>query len=140
MFVGYVYGESMTGQAAHYQLGLMGIMITNMNNNCSMGSSVLVHAVAIIGVSNVRCALALGFERMVPGTIGINTTFPNCPNPLCLLLATMEHTLPDLKWGPLMPRIFGATVVEYFKKYSGRVDHLVKIGEFCVQCMLYSRK
>ncbi|MEZ5123568.1 MAG: hypothetical protein R2736_18695 [Solirubrobacterales bacterium] len=40
-FVGYVYGDSTSGQAALYGVGLTGIPIVNVNNNCSTGSSAL---------------------------------------------------------------------------------------------------
>ena len=40
-YVGYVYGDSTCGQAALYPLGLSGIPILNVNNNCSTGSSAL---------------------------------------------------------------------------------------------------
>src|SRR5438874_7479687 len=39
--VGYVYGESTSGQRAIYELGLTGIPVTNVNNNCSTGSTAL---------------------------------------------------------------------------------------------------
>ncbi|MEO8553887.1 MAG: lipid-transfer protein, partial [Kofleriaceae bacterium] len=38
-FAGYVYGDSTCGQRAVYQLGLTGIPVFNVNNNCSTGSS-----------------------------------------------------------------------------------------------------
>src|SRR6266513_4721246 len=40
-FVGYCYGESTSGQRAVYGLGLSGIPIVNVNNNCSTGSTAL---------------------------------------------------------------------------------------------------
>ncbi len=40
-YVGYVYGDSTCGQATLYCLGLSGIPIVNVNNNCSTGSSAL---------------------------------------------------------------------------------------------------
>src|SRR4051794_41079386 len=40
-FVGYVYGDSTAGQRAAYELGLTGIPMINVNNNCSTGSSAL---------------------------------------------------------------------------------------------------
>ena len=42
-FVGYCYGESTSGQRAVYQLGLTGIPVVNVNNNCSTGSTRAVH-------------------------------------------------------------------------------------------------
>src|SRR3569623_2317686 len=40
-FAGYVYGDSTCGQRAVYQLGLTGIPVFNVNNNCSTGSTAL---------------------------------------------------------------------------------------------------
>src|SRR5688572_33442611 len=40
-FAGYVYGDSTCGQRAIYTLGLTGIPVFNVNNNCSTGSSAL---------------------------------------------------------------------------------------------------
>ena len=40
-FVGYCYGESTSGQRAVYGLGLTGIPVVNVNNNCSTGSTAL---------------------------------------------------------------------------------------------------
>src|SRR3954462_6788551 len=37
-FVGYCYGESTSGQRAVYGLGLTGIPVVNVNNNCLTGS------------------------------------------------------------------------------------------------------
>ena len=129
-FVGYVYGESTTGQAALYQLGLTGIPITNVNNNCSTGSAALVHAATLVRAGDVRCAIALGFERMAPGALGTKPAFPDRPSPLRPLLVAAERASPDAKRGPPMPRIFGAAATEYFRKYGGGVEHLAKIGEF----------
>lgn len=39
--VGYVYGDSTCGQRAIYGLGLTGIPVYNVNNNCSTGSTAL---------------------------------------------------------------------------------------------------
>ncbi|KAI9453672.1 thiolase-like protein [Lactarius psammicola] len=127
-FVGYVYGESTTGQAALYQLGLTGIPITNVNNNCSTGSTALVNAAAVVRAGDAHCALALGFERMAPGSLGTKTAFPDRPSPMRPLLAAAERASPDSKRGPPMPRVFGAAATEYFKKYGGGMEHLAKIA------------
>ncbi|HVR48249.1 MAG TPA: lipid-transfer protein, partial [Pseudorhodoferax sp.] len=37
-YVGYVYGDSTAGQRALYEVGMTGIPIVNVNNNCSTGS------------------------------------------------------------------------------------------------------
>ena len=40
-YAGYVYGDSTSGQKALYAVGMSGIPIVNVNNNCSTGSTAL---------------------------------------------------------------------------------------------------
>jgi hypothetical protein len=40
-YAGYVYGDSTCGQKALYQVGMTGIPVINVNNNCATGSSAL---------------------------------------------------------------------------------------------------
>src|SRR3954453_12673351 len=61
--VGYVYGDSTAGNRAVYELGLTGIPVTNVNNNCSTGSTALFMAPTLIRVALNDCAPALGFEK-----------------------------------------------------------------------------
>src|SRR6266481_5206964 len=57
-FAGYVYGDSTCGQRAIYQLGLTGIPVFNVNNNCSTGSTALYLAYQAIGSGLNECVLA----------------------------------------------------------------------------------
>src|SRR5690349_5533555 len=43
-YAGYVYADSTAGQCALYKIGLTGIPIFNVNNNCATGSTALVLA------------------------------------------------------------------------------------------------
>ena len=79
-YVGYVYGDSTAGQAALYGLGLTGIPVVNVNNNCATGSSALFLARQAVAAGVVDCALALGFEQMNPGALG--SAFSDRPSPL----------------------------------------------------------
>ena len=63
-FCGYVYGDSTCGQRAVYELGLTGIPVLNVNNNCSTGSSALYLARQAIEGGMAECVLALGFEKI----------------------------------------------------------------------------
>ena len=58
----YCYGEPTCGQRAVYELGLTGIPVFNVNNNCSSGSSALMLARSLVK-SGMDCVLALGKER-----------------------------------------------------------------------------
>src|SRR5688500_18314766 len=79
-FVGYVYGESTSGQRAVYELGLTGIPIVNVNNNCSTGSTALYLAAEAIRGGRADVVLALGFEKMQPGSL--STSYEDREQPL----------------------------------------------------------
>lgn len=68
-YVGYVYGDSTSGQKALYHVGMSGIPVINVNNNCATGSSALFLARQAVASGAVDCALALGFEYMGPGAL-----------------------------------------------------------------------
>ncbi|MFV0934769.1 lipid-transfer protein, partial [Pseudomonas jessenii] len=57
-YVGYVYGDSTSGQSALYKVGMSGIPVVNVNNNCSTGSSALFLARQAVESGAVECALA----------------------------------------------------------------------------------
>ena len=67
--VGYVYGDSTCGQRALYPLGMTGIPVYNVNNNCATGSSALFLAKQLVAGGIADCVMALGFEKMQKGTI-----------------------------------------------------------------------
>ncbi len=73
-YAGYVYGDSTYGQRAIYELGLTGIPVINVNNNCSTGSSALFLARQAVRGGLVDCALAVGFEKMERGSLGMKYT------------------------------------------------------------------
>src|SRR5829696_8007735 len=70
-FAGYVYGDSTAGQRAIYELGLTGIPVVNVNNNCSTGSSALFLARQAVQHGIADCVLAVGFEKMERGSLSM---------------------------------------------------------------------
>jgi sterol carrier protein 2 len=66
---GYFKGESCCGQRALYPLGMNGIPIYNVNNNCSTGSSALLLAQQLVAGGIAECVLAVGFEKMKRGSL-----------------------------------------------------------------------
>src|SRR5450830_1741595 len=86
-YAGYVYGDSACGQALLYQVGLSGIPIINVNNNCATGSSALYLARQAIASGAIDCALVVGVEQMVPGAI--KTVYQDRPAPLQRLIDGM---------------------------------------------------
>ncbi|KAK7492937.1 hypothetical protein BaRGS_00015884 [Batillaria attramentaria] len=63
----YCYGEPTSGQRAVYELGLTGVPVFNVNNNCSSGSSALMLARRLVQSGMEDCVMALGFEKMEGG-------------------------------------------------------------------------
>lgn len=49
---------------------MTGIPVYNVNNNCSTGSSALLLAKQLIETGQNDCVLAVGFEKMEPGSLG----------------------------------------------------------------------
>ncbi|KAF8876500.1 thiolase-like protein [Infundibulicybe gibba] len=128
-FVGYCYGDSTSGQQALYNLGLTAIPIVNVNNNCSTGSAALFQANNAVKYSQVECAMALGFERMKPGSLGTN--FPDREPPTLLLNERSQELERDglgENHGPGAPRMFSNGAQEYFDKYGAGIEHLAKIA------------
>src|SRR6266496_1591812 len=78
--VGYVYGDSCAGERAVYELGVTGIPVYNVNNNCSTGSTALFMASQLVRGGLADCVLALGFEKMKKGSLG--ATFSDRTNPM----------------------------------------------------------
>lgn len=78
--VGYVYGDSTSGQRALYEVGLSGCPVYNVNNNCSTGSTALLMAKQIVETGNADCVLALGFEKMERGSL--TSKFMDRTNPM----------------------------------------------------------
>jgi len=108
----------------------------NVNNNCSTGSSALYQANNAVKYGQVECALALGFERMKPGSLGTN--FPDRPSPTLLInqrSRDLEEVLGE-NHGPNAPRMFDNGAQEYFSKYGGGVEHLAKIGTDVIRNLL----
>ncbi|MEV5407887.1 lipid-transfer protein [Thermopolyspora sp. NPDC052614] len=68
-FASYVYGDSTCGQAALYGVGMTGVPVVNVNNNCASGSSALWLARQAVAGGEADVALAFGFEQMRLGAL-----------------------------------------------------------------------
>ena len=115
-YVGYVYGDSTSGQAALYGLGETGIPIVNVNNNCSTGSSALFLARQAIETGAADCVLALGFEQMIRGALG--SMWSDRPS----AFARFDDTTRALQgWdddAPMAAQYFGGAGTAYADKYG----------------------
>jgi sterol carrier protein 2 len=125
-FVGYVFGDSASGQRALYDVGLTGIPIVNVNNNCATGSSALFLARQAVASGSVECALALGFEQMVPGAL--QDVYSDRPSPLDRFLDLADRADPETTKVPMAIRLFGAAAVEYQKRYGASDETFASIS------------
>ena len=124
-YVGYCYGDSTAGQRAVYGLGLTGIPVVNVNNNCSTGSSALYLARQSVKGGLADCALALGFEKMELGSLGVK--FTDRVNPIDRhVMALLE--LREWEQAPPAPQMFGAAGREHMEKYGSTSEHFAWIG------------
>jgi sterol carrier protein 2 len=123
-YVGYVYGDSTSGQRALYQVGMSGIPIINVNNNCSTGSTALFLARQAIESGAVDCVLALGFEQMKPGALG--AVFTDRPSAFEDFDAATDQ-LVDARNIPLALRYFGGAGLSHMKKYGTPLSSFAKI-------------
>jgi sterol carrier protein 2 len=125
-FVGYVYGDSTCGQRAVYGLGMTGIPVFNVNNNCSTGSTSLFLARQAIEGGLAECVLALGFEKMEKGALG--SKFDDRANPLEKFADVMNRAQ-GFTQGPPAAQMFGGAGREYRWKYGTKRETFAKISE-----------
>jgi acetyl-CoA acyltransferase len=123
--VGYVYGESTSGQRAVYQLGLTGVPVYNVNNNCSTGSTALFLGKQLVEGGLADCVLALGFEKMEKGSLGAKYT--DRINPMDRHINAMVQ-MRGFEAAPPAPQIFGNAGREHMEKYGSTPLHFAKIG------------
>ena len=124
-FAAYCYGDSTAGQRAVYGLGLTGIPVVNVNNNCSTGSSALFLARQSVRGGLADCALALGFEKMGLGSLGVK--FTDRTNPMDRHVGALIE-LREWEDAPPAPQMFGAAGREHMEKYGSNPDHFAWIG------------
>ncbi len=124
--VGYCYGDSTCGERAVYTLGLTGIPIYNVNNNCSTGSTALFMAKQFVEGDLVDCALALGFEKMEKGSLGIKYT--DRTNPMDKHAGAMIEMRGYEPKAPAAAQFFGNAGREHMERYGTTAEHFAKIG------------
>ncbi|MDD2546443.1 MAG: lipid-transfer protein [Burkholderiaceae bacterium] len=125
-YVGYVYGDSTAGQAAIYGVGLTGIPVFNLNNNCSTGSSALFLARQAVESGMVECAIALGFEQMVPGAL--KGAYDDRPSPMARFAEVMRAHQDFEPAAPRAAQFFGGAGLDYMQQYGIRPETFGRIA------------
>jgi len=123
--VGYCYGDSTCGERAVYTLGLTGIPIYNVNNNCATGSTALFMAKQFVEGDLADCVLALGFEKMEKGSLGVK--FTDRTNPMDQHAKAMIEKRGFAK-APPAPQFFGNAGREHMERFGTTAEQFAKIG------------
>lgn len=125
-YASYVFGDSACGQHALYKVGMTGIPVVNVNNNCSSGSSALMLARQAVMAGVVDCALAFGFDEMQPGAIAPKWTDRTAP--LLELERVLEDLVPGVAEAPNALRLFGSAARAYIDRTGADPDIFAKVA------------
>ena len=125
-YTGYVYGDSTCGQRSIYELGLTGIPVFNVNNNCSTGSTALMLGAQAIAGGLIDCILVVGFEQMERGALG--SKFADRTNPLDRHVDVMS-AVQGVNNAPFAAQMFGGAGREYQWRYGTQNETFGKIAE-----------
>ncbi|MEZ5076778.1 MAG: lipid-transfer protein [Solirubrobacterales bacterium] len=125
VYAGYCYGDSSYGQRGVYKLGLTGVPLVNVNNNCSTGSSALFLARQAVGGGQAECALAIGFEKMERGALGMK--YDDRAGALDVHIDAMK-AVRDWESSPFAPQMFGNAGREHMELYGSTPEDFAWIG------------
>ncbi|MGY5082744.1 thiolase C-terminal domain-containing protein [Streptomyces nigrescens] len=126
--VGYCYQASTAGQRAAYELGLTGIPVYNVNNNCATASTALMMARQFVESGLNDCVLALGFEKMKRGALGGGADagdFSTSPVARHYGVMAAAH---GFEMTPPTAQIFGNAAREHMERYGTTAEQLAAVG------------
>jgi acetyl-CoA acetyltransferase len=124
-YAGYVFGDSTCGQRAVYEIGLTGIPVFNVNNNCSTGSSALMLGAQAVAGGAAECVLVVGFEQMEKGALGAKWT--DRTNPMDKH-ANLMSEVQGFTQAPPAAQMFGGAGREYRWRYGTRRETFAAIS------------
>ncbi len=124
VYAGYVFGDSTCGQRSAYEVGMTGIPVVNVSNNCATGSSALFLARQAVLSGAADCVLAVGFEQMNPGALSV--VFQDRPSPLERFDAAAAD-LVQAEEIPLALRYFGGAGLAYMEQYRTGLETFAKV-------------
>ncbi len=123
-YAGFVYADSTAGQRALYRVGMGGIPVVNVNNNCATGSTALYLARQAVEGGATDCALAFGFEQMTPGALG--TVFHDRESPFTAFDEVTGRLVGNSEI-PLALRYFGGAGLDYMRRFGVGLDLFAKV-------------
>lgn len=123
--VGYVYGDSACGQRGLYEVGMTGIPITNVNNNCATGSTALFLSKQLVEYGAYDCALAVGFEKMERGFL--MSKFSDRIEPMSKFVDVLFQ-IAGLEPAPITAQFFAAAGTAHMERYGTKEEHFAKVA------------
>lgn len=126
VYAGYVYGDSCSGQAVSYRLGLTGVPVFNVNNNCATGSTALYLGRQAVASGAAECVLVVGFEQMGRGAIAAQ--WGDRPNPSQRLLDVLDEVQGTDPQVPIAAQLFGGAGRMHMQLYGTRADTFGRIA------------
>ncbi|PNE42100.1 MULTISPECIES: thiolase C-terminal domain-containing protein [Streptomyces] len=133
--VGYCYQASTAGQRAVYELGLTGVPVYNVNNNCATGSTALMMARQFVASGLNDCVLALGFEKMKRGALGAGADgarggaadVGGSSSPVARHYGVMAAAH-GFEMTPPTAQIFGNAAREHMARHGTTAEQLAMVG------------
>ncbi|WP_098010862.1 lipid-transfer protein [Streptomyces sp. sk226] len=126
---GYCFQPSTAGQRAVYEMGLTGIPVYNVNNNCATGSTALMLARQFVEGGGSDCVLAVGFEQMTRGALGGGTggggDLAGSPVARHYGIMAAAH---GFEASPPTAQIFGNAAREHMERYGTTPAQLAAVG------------
>ena len=101
------------------------IPVYNVNNACSTGSTALYMSRQFIQYGMSDCVLAVGWEKMQPGSLTPKWTDRARPNGKAW--EVLENTRGKTA-APMNAQIFGNAGKEYMEKYGAKAEHFAQIA------------
>lgn len=123
--VGYVYGDSACGQKGLYQVGMTGIPITNVHNNCATGSTALFLSKQLVEAGAYDCSLAVGFEKMERGAL--MSKFGDRVEPMQRFVDVLFEVA-GIQAAPITAQFFAAAGKAHMDRYGTKEEHFAKIA------------
>ncbi|RAG80687.1 Nonspecific lipid-transfer protein [Streptacidiphilus pinicola] len=126
--VGYCQQQSTAGQRAVYGLGLTGVPVYNVNNNCATGSTALMMARQFVAGGLNDCVLALGFEQMSKGALGGGAGAGGlAASPVARHYGVMAARH-GFEATPPTAQIFGNAAREHMERHGTTAEQLALVG------------
>ncbi|MQY31152.1 thiolase C-terminal domain-containing protein [Nocardia aurantia] len=123
---GYVFQPSAAGQRTLYDVGLTGIPIVNVNNNCATGSTALMLAREWVGAGLAEVTLAVGFEQMTKEAMAGSGAAPK----VTTIDAHLKAMAGQFEFGtsPMTTQFFGNAAIEHMRRYGTTVEQLAAVA------------